>query len=216
MKKIITILLISIILPAYSANMPYAMKPASKPSGGITSNSRLILNTQSGIKARIDSMQKMHAGTNTNIPVKPGFEIKNLYQDGKPMPPNAQTPKPGVNPNFYVPHVYGFRRYNDEPDKIEVNNTYNIYQNSTNKEEEKVKKEEKPTIKEKTQKEKDNEERNKLRKKYRSILSNKTMDNKVMCSKMEKQFPNADYDELDRLLNNILRLNCNINDYRSY
>lgn len=35
-----------------------------------------------------------------------------------------------------------------------------------------------------------------------------------MCSKMAGYFPNADYQELDRVLNSVLLLNCDIGKLR--
>lgn len=129
-----------------------------------------------------------------------------------PPPPNGGgVVRPPVH---YIPHVYGFSNYNPNKNNTNTNiqNTY-IYNNvpSSNTAPQSSSKQENSNVTvSKTQSQLDEEERQALRKKYSSILSNSTMSNERMCSKMAEKYKNSECDEMDRVLNNILKLNCDI------
>ncbi len=226
MKKIIAFLLLLTGLPCFSAAVG---GNGTAPKGAVGSTLFMptrqtyqhrmqernsILNVQSGIKNNQNSLRKQffdpkEAPMNHN---NDKGKYPNVKPDGVIPPP--PPPRPGVNPNTFVPHVYGWGYYGSgrTEENIEINNTYNYYEAPKTDTKDEVKKED--TKKELTQSQKDEIERQTLRKKYSSILSNKTMSNEKMCKKMEECFKDANYDELDRVLNQILRLNCDIDKLR--
>ncbi len=146
-------------------------------------------------------------------------DVPMLQEDTKPTaqkPPHSIEPPPpptGGKPpkRRYIPRVYAIQYASDKEEpkqEVIINNTYNYYNTAPDSKAE----ENKP--KELTQAQKDEMERKELRKQYSYILSNKTMENSKMCSTMAANFSNVSKTELDRLLNRILRLNCDVSKLR--
>lgn len=197
MKKIYVLLLFLITIPSIAADlMP---KPPVQKAPAVN-NSTLYV--QEGIKANQDSLHNLYF-PNSIKPMKPQ------------NPPQNQTypQRPPYKPPYHPPVImYGYERVTQpeqQNPQIQVinNNTY-IYQNQE-KENANIQAAE---TKSKSQLEDD--ERQMLKTKYSYILSNKTMTNENMCKNMALNFPNADNNELNRILNHILYLNCDIDKLR--
>lgn len=223
MRKIITLFLLGFIpVAACAAGVSYTVQNTPKGVHANTGNvyNKSLLHTNEGIKGNYEVIRSQNS---TGL-IKP-TTLTNTVNSSKTVP---STPiKPAV-PNYrptqrYLPALYtfGWSNANDD-DKQEINvqnNTYNYYgtapdntKNQTETKNEEVKKEE--VKKADTKKTDINAEREALRKKYANILSNKTMSNEKMCSKMETYFKDSDYYELDHILNEVLLLNCDIDKLR--
>ncbi len=161
-------------------------EPTKETELQIIQSRNSILNVQQGIQS---NQRAMNNRFKQNIPPqKPNnhhaeYPHKDSLHPHKPhFNPNGQrpyplaTPRPGFNPNAYVPHVYGFRQY-----------TSGL------------------TLE---------DERKELMSKYSSILSDKTADNGTVCSKIASFYKYESKEELSRILNTVLKLNCDISKLR--
>lgn len=175
-----------------------------------------ILGVEQGIKYNQQSSMNRYFGSSINN--KPNQGNKPSQDVDKPDKPNI-PPRPPV----YYSGGYWYNtwdRYGRSDNGTTVNNTTNnIYVNQsdsdTNANNNNDKKAEEQTKKEPTQKELDERERQLLKSKYSAILANKTATNRQMCTTMASFFPNHTAEELDRVLNDLLYLNCDINELRS-
>lgn len=219
MKKIFVLFVLTFFVAAsYAAGVSKSVQNAPKGVHAPRGNSyyKSILHTNEGIKGNYQIMKSQNS-TGLTKPTT----LTNTVQSKPSVVPSTPI-KPAI-PNYrptnrYLPalYTYGFSSADDDKQEINIqNNTYNYYstgatasQGAANNKEE-VKKEPEKSLKATIEQERAN-----LKKKYSSILSNKTMSNDKMCSKMAGYFPNADYQELDRVLNSVLLLNCDIGKLR--
>lgn len=199
MKKILTLgCFLFLISAAYGATAIMGNTPAVRPDYN-SYNPNAAINTKQLIQGQQDSIRSKYF--NKMVPQTSQTPQRPQTVQPAPAPPHGHGP-------HYIPRTYAIEYVNNkDKQNVTINNTYNYYNTEENTET--AKKEEKKSV-ELTQKQKDEAERKALKKKYSSILSNTTMENSKMCSKMAAQFPGVSKDELDRLLNRILRLNCNI------
>lgn len=219
MKKIYVLLLLFLFpLTSIAAGVSKSVQNAPRGGHAYTGNAynKSILHTNEGIKGNYQIMKSQNSTglikptTLTNTVNKP------TSVPATPIKPAIPTYKPTSK---YLPalYTYGWSSANDDKQEINVqNNTYNYYGATKDtlppvQSEQNAKKDETNLQNSKSSIEK---EREALKKKYANILSNKTMSNQKMCSKMESYFKNADYDELDRVLNDVLKLNCDIDKLR--
>lgn len=200
-KFFISILLISSLSAVAAETVPNPFDMGSKVKMRPRVNNSSFLHVQEGVSASEKLYKRQY------FPEKePKPEIA-----APPMKPSDKPDRPNKRPLRHAPVVYGFQYYDKDKDNNPqvINNTYNIYNAPS---------ENKPAAKEqpkqKTQAQKDKEERQALRQQYSYILSNKTQSNEKMCSEMASCFPKADKKELDRVLNHLLYLNCDIEKLR--
>lgn len=217
MKNFFILLVFAAAIPAFAAGIGknssssiYSVSPTANTGGTSiyatsptvkTLPSNSILNVQSGIKANQSSIQNQFS-TNGSTGIK----------TPPPPPPSNGTVIP-----TYIPTVYGWSRYENTTPKeqVNINNTYNYYgANSSSETQTNVQNTSQNSTAVKTQEQLNEEERQVLKKKYSSILSNKTASNEKICSQMEQKFKSADYEELERVLNTVLKLNCDIEKLR--
>lgn len=219
------------ILPSYAADeavagpTPVGQKPVATPlttRKAVQQNS--ILGVQQGIKYNQSSLQKQYFGNKNPISgQKPstGNDDDNNNPPTKPTNPGGNRPYP-VYPSGYWYGTYSWGRYGASDDystTVNNNTTYNVYQNGSSSNNNSNLNNSAQTAqkqtKAKTQAQKDDEERQYLKSKYAAILANKTATNKQMCTTMASFFSNYTNEELDRVLNDLLYLNCDIDDLRT-
>lgn len=199
MKKIIVLIGFILLINAtyaQTASIRETPVPSYNPNNSYNPNS--VFNVRQSLEAQQQAIRSKY--------------FDKMVPSSNPKPaPTPPPPPPNNNKkkkySTVIPHTYGMQYVDKETPKQDViinNNTYNYYNTPTE-----TKKEETKT-KELTQAQKDEAERKALRAKYSSILSSTTTPNSVMCKNMAAQFKGVSKDELDRLLNKILRLNCNI------
>ena len=219
MKKIAMLLVLVLTSSAvFAAGVSYKVQNAPKGVHANTGNSynKSILHTNEGIKGNYEVIKSQNSTGLT----KPTTLIETVK---KPTEVPSVPIKP-ANPSYrptqrYLPvlYTYGWSSADDDKQEINVqNNTYNYYNVQEQQNTKKVQ-ENKSDENKKNNLTKSNDiksERETLRKKYANILSNKTMSNEKMCSKMAGYFTNVDYIELDRILNEVLLLNCDIEKLR--
>lgn len=215
MRKIVILFLICLIPSfAFAAGVSYKVQNTQKGVHAPKGNSyyKSILHTNEGIKGNYDVMKSQNS---TGL-IKQTTLTNTSNSNSIPAIP-LEPAKPNYRPTSkYLPalYTYGFSSANDDKQEINVqNNTYNYYGSQPSSA---VNQQQAKSEKEKNQSNKSDieQERAMLKSKYANILSNKTMSNEKMCAKMESYYKNADYYELDRVLNTVLKLNCDIDKLR--
>ncbi len=184
------------------------------------SYSKSLLHGSEGVKG---NYQTSKSQTSTGY-VSPSDAKSSSVKKQSGTSGGTSTPVTGVYPTTkYIPayYTYGWSTSSKNSGTSEINvqnNTYNYY-NATDSTSSSASKssssqEEKTSSKTKSEESALEAERAALKKKFSNILSNKTMSNEKMCSKMESYYTNASYEELDHVLNEVLNLNCDIDKLR--
>ena len=213
MKKIVVLLVFAIFAAAsYAAGVSKSVQNAPKGVYAPKGNSyyKSILHTNEGIRGNYQIMKSQNSTGLTKPTTLTNTVDKPTSIPAVPIKPADPTYRPTQK---YLPalYTYGWSYPKDEKQEINVqNNTYNYYGTGQAPASNAQKEEKQEPSKEETKKYSIKEERAELRAKYSNILSNKTMSNEKMCSKMAGYFSSADYQELDRVLNDVLLLNCDI------
>ena len=213
MKKIFVLFVLTFFVAAsYAAGVSKSVQNAPKGVHAPRGNSyyKSILHTNEGIKGNYQIMKSQNSTGLTKPTTLTNTVDKPNSIPAVPIKPADPTYRPTQK---YLPalYTYGWSYPKDEKQEINVqNNTYNYYGTGQAPASNAQKEEKQEPSKEETKKYSIKEERAELRAKYSNILSNKTMSNEKMCSKMAGYFSSADYQELDRVLNDVLLLNCDI------
>lgn len=201
---------------SYAAGVSKSVQNAPKGVHAPRGNSyyKSILHTNEGIKGNYEIMKSQNSTGLIKKPTLTNTVDKPSSIPAIPIKPANPTYRPTQR---YLPalYTYGWAYPKDETQEINIqNNTYNYYGTDKAPVANVQKEEKQEPSAEETKKYDIKDERAKLRAKYSNILSNKTMSNEKMCSKMAGYFQNADYTELDRVLNEVLLLNCDIGKLR--
>ena len=231
MKKILIIFLISGLTAsvfAAGAGVSSSVRNSSSSTSVYDLNTydKSILHTNEGIKGNYEVIRAQNSTKKSGASSSSTTDTKSLTSSSD-TDTNSQASSVYRPTSKYIPVIYGYswtsNKKNNDDDKTEVNvqnNTYNYYNSesstsSNTSSSTSTASSTKKTSSTKKSSESDIEtEREQLKKKYANILSNKTMSNEKMCSKMESYYKNVSADELDRVLNKVLKLNCDIEKLR--
>ena len=172
-----------------------ATNPTNPPSNMIKVNK--TLNVIEGIDANHKELHNQFFNNNKGG-VSP--QVPTSVQMQKRAEENKNSPRPGMYPNAYGPY-YRPRIYSYGHSRPNTINNYNIHNNqitvnNTSLDTEKA----------------NDKERVQLRKKYNSILSNKNTSDYYKCKRISSYYKKVSKEELRRILNDILLLDCSVDD----
>ena len=230
MKKIlITFLIFGLTASVFAAGAGVSSSVRNSSSStsvyDLNTYDKSILHTNEGIKGNYEVIKAQNSTKKSGTSSSSTTNAKSLTSSSDTDTNSAASSvyKPASK---YIPVVYGYSwtsNKNDDDNKTKVNvqnNTYNYYNSessassNTSSSSSTASSTKKTSSTQKSSASDIETEREQLKKKYANILSNKTMSNEKMCSKMESYFKNVSADELNRVLNLVLNLNCDIEKLR--